>query len=389
MIARIVIPIIIVILFTDVCIDRLFLRKALRRRAVRIVWWVQTAFVCCLSLFVASARNFAPDSLALFNGFLLVLVLWLLPKLVLTICSLLGWGHCKYHKTKTNWGVYVGFLAALILVAASLYAYTTGFDKVTVRRVEFFSKDLPKAFDGYTIVQFSDVHVGTYSGSRKEVLRTVVDSINAQHPDMIAFTGDLQNMQPSELASHWRTLSLLHAPDGVFSVLGNHDYAYYIDAPDSVRELNCREMSRIQKRMGWTLLKNESSVVRRNGDSIFVAGMEYGGLSKKVPPHGDLGKTLNGIDQSKSFILMLQHDPTSWRLNILPHSKVQLTLSGHTHGGQIEIFGLSPASLSYREWGGMYYEGARALNVSTGVGGFVPFRIGCPGEIVVITLRSR
>ena len=84
---------------------------------------------------------------------------------------------------------------------------------------------------------------------------------------------------------------------------------------------------------------------------------------------------------------MLQHDPTSWRRKILPQSGAQLTLSGHTHAMQFCLFGWSPSSLIYSEWGGMFYEGNRAINVSTGLGGFIPFRFGVPGEIVVITLK--
>jgi hypothetical protein len=86
---------------------------------------------------------------------------------------------------------------------------------------------------------------------------------------------------------------------------------------------------------------------------------------------------------------MLEHDPTSWHRKILPHSHCQLTLSGHTHGGQFSLFGLSPAQFRYREYGGMYYAGERAMNVSTGVGGVVPFRFGVSPEIVVITLKKK
>ena len=110
------------------------------------------------------------------------------------------------------------------------------------------------------------------------------------------------------------------------------------------------------------------------------------------PPHpakGNIGKTLAGV-RDGAFILMLQHDPSSWRRTILPKSKAQLTLSGHTHGGQIKIFGWSPAAVSYGEYDGMYNEGGRAINVSSGMGAFIPFRLGVSNEIVVITLhRSR
>jgi len=86
---------------------------------------------------------------------------------------------------------------------------------------------------------------------------------------------------------------------------------------------------------------------------------------------------------------MLQHDPTAWRKHILPNCKAQLTLSGHTHGGQISLFGWTPISLTYDEWGGWYHEGDRTLFVSTGVGGVVPFRFNLEGEICVITLHKK
>jgi predicted MPP superfamily phosphohydrolase len=86
---------------------------------------------------------------------------------------------------------------------------------------------------------------------------------------------------------------------------------------------------------------------------------------------------------------MLQHDPNAWRAKILPECNAQLTLSGHTHGGQFSLFGWNPANFTYSECFGMYYEGDRAIYVSSGLGGIIPFRLGQPGEIVVITLRKK
>ena len=107
-----------------------------------------------------------------------------------------------------------------------------------------------------------------------------------------------------------------------------------------------------------------------------------------MPRKGDVKKTMEGVDKS-AFVLMLQHDPTAWRQKILPECHAQLTLSGHTHGGQVSLFGWSPASLTYEEWGGLYQEGSRALYVSTGLGSLIPFRLNLPGEIVVITLKVK
>ena len=139
--------------------------------------------------------------------------------------------------------------------------------------------------------------------------------------------------------------------------------------------------------MGFDLLLNEHRIIRRDSDSIVVAGMENWGIVKRMPRKGDVKQTLMGLGQP--FIIMLQHDPTCWREKILPESKAQLTLSGHTHGGQISLLGWSPVSMSYKEWGGMTYEGSRAIYVSTGLGALIPFRLGLPGEIVVITLKKK
>ncbi len=389
MIARIIIPIVLLLIISDVYVDRHLLRHTRRnRKAKRTAWFIQSIFMLAYSISLASTKSFAPQDTDWLNWYLLLLGLWALPKFIFTVCSFLGWQHCEFHHTKTNWGnpigATIGFLTAMITV----YGYTLGFSKIEVRHVVFYSKDLPDNFDGYRIVQFSDAHVGTYSASREHILKAAVDSINKQKADLVVFTGDLQNMTPSEIVPHEALLSCLRGKDGVVSVLGNHDYAYYLDADDKTREENCKKMVQIQKNMGWKLLMNENIRIRRNNDSIVVAGMEYEGNSKKVPNKGDIKKTLDGITTKGAFILMLQHDPTSWESDILPHSTAQLTLSGHTHAGQIKIFGWSPASLLYKQWGGMFYIGDRAINVSTGLGGFAPFRFGCPGEIVVVTLKK-
>lgn len=390
MISRIIIPILVLLLLSDAYVYWQFVSRLRKHKLLcTVLWTAQSLAMVAYSITLAASRNFAPAEIWVQNCYLTLLGTWAVPKFVFTVCSFLGWGHCRYHKTKTNWGNYAGIVAGAVLAAVSLYGFTVGFYQIEVRHVTFVSADLPKSFDGYRIVQFSDAHVGTYSGSRAYMLKALADSINGQHADMIAFTGDLQNMQPGEIYPHKAILSSLKAKDGVFSILGNHDYAYYIDANESERQHEYAEMREMQHSMGWKLLLNDNCTVRRGNDSIVVAGMEFEGESPRVPNFGNLRQTLHGISQDKAFILMLQHDPTSWRTDIMPHSKAQLTLSGHTHGGQICLFGWSPASLKYGEWGGFYHEGERALSVSTGVGGLVPFRLGCPGEIVVIELRRK
>ena len=191
----------------------------------------------------------------------------------------------------------------------------------------------------------------------------------------------------TQQSSYFRQLK---AKDGVFAVLGNHDYDVYQNCDEEEKTRNCAKTVKALRDMGFDLLLNEHRIVRRDSDSIVIAGMENWGTKKRMPRKGDVIKTLTGITISPSpFIVMLQHDPSCWREKILPECNAQLTLSGHTHGGQISLFGWSPVALSYSEWGGMTYEGSRAIFVSTGLGALIPFRFGLPGEIVVITLRKK
>ena len=268
------------------------------------------------------------------------------------------------------------------------YGYFVGFEQLEIREIEYACSDPPEAFDGYRIVQFSDAHVGTYTGSRQWLLQRAVDTINALRPDIIVFTGDLQNVYPEELDAQIPFLRQLHAPDGVMSVLGNHDYAIYQDCDEAQKQRSNKHTIQAERQMGWTLLLNENRIIRRDSDSIVVAGMENWGTVKRMPRRGNVKKSLTGISDS-AFVVMMQHDPTCWREKILPECKAQLTLSGHTHGGQVSLLGLSPASLSYDEWGGVYEQDGRTLIVSTGLGALIPFRLGMPGEIVVITLRKK
>lgn len=387
MIARIFILLLLLIVLSDFYIDRRLLRRHTRYLWwQRLLWWLPGIAMFACTLVLATSRDFAPDSIGILNVYLFLFGIIVIPKSVFALCSLLGWGHCRFHHTKTNWGDLAGLILALAVVFVVIYGSTAGFGKITVRHEDYYSADLPDAFDGYRILHFSDAHVGTFRG-RAEILHRAVDSINAQKADAIMFTGDLQNMRPSELAPFMRILSSLKARDGVFSVLGNHDYSDYIKAGDAVKRADERELVRRERLLGWNLLLNEYKVIRRGKDSVVVAGMENDGRPP-FPQKGDLKKTLAGVKDG-DFIIMLEHDPTAWRRKILPGSKSQLTLSGHTHAMQLSVFGWSPASLMYDEWGGMYHEGGRALNVSVGMGGFIPFRIGAGNEIVVVTLHKK
>lgn len=387
MIARIFLPLLLMIVLSDLYIDLRFVRRCKSRRLLkRLLWWLPGIAILVYTVFLALQKDFAPSSASVLNTYLFLLGFVVVPKFVFMLCSLLGLGVKRLCHARRNYGNLVGLVLVLALWYILFYGMSPGFSKTEVREMTFESNDLPAAFDGYRIVQFSDAHVGTYDASRAHILKEAVEKMNGLNADLIVFTGDIQNLEPSELYPHMLTLSQLRAKDGVVSILGNHDYAIYIpSAPDSVKQANCKEVIDLERHLGWTLLRNESRIIRHGQDSLVIGGMENWGSMGKGPRRGSVEKTLQGISDS-AFVVMLSHDPTAWRQLILPKSKAQLTLSGHTHAMQFELFGWSPASLVYSEWGGVFREGDRAINVSTGLGGFLPFRFGVPGEIVVIKL---
>jgi len=388
MIARITIPLLLMILLADIYIDQYYLRKLKKHVLLyRFFLWLPSMVMFIATVAFSLQHDFAPHDSSLFNVYLFLLGLIVVPLFVFVLCSVVGLAMCRLFRGHRNYGNYVGLFLVVSLWYILFSGTFIGFGKLNIRYVDYSSTDLPVSFDGYRIVQFSDAHIGTYTDGRQHLLAAAIDTINAQNADAIMFVGDLQNMEPSELTPHINILSSLRANDGVFSVLGNHDYAIYIDADENVKAHNCQTMIECQRKMGWTLLRNEHYTIRRGYDSIVVAGMENYGTSSHAPKAGDVAKTMNGVGK-KAFTVMMQHDPTAWRAKILPESDAQLTLSGHTHAMQFKILNWSPASVIYKEWGGTYYSANRALSVSTGLGGFVPFRFGVPCEIVVITLHS-
>ncbi|WP_314078108.1 metallophosphoesterase [Hoylesella pleuritidis] len=387
MIARIFIPIILAIVLPDLYFDLHYLRSSSWRIWwKRLLWWLPSIGLLGYTVALASIRNFAPDDLFWLNLYLFLVGSIVTPKAIFAFCSGLGLLYCRLTHTRNNWGNLVAPPLCLFSLYILIYGSTLGFRKLEVRHIDIYSRELPKAFDGYRIAQFTDAHVGTLTGNRYKMLTRVIDSLNAQNADAIVFTGDLQNMQPSELYPVQDLLKSLHAKDGVFSVLGNHDYSQYIKADPAVKAANEREVISRERQFGWTVLLNEHHTIRRGKDSLVIAGEENDGLPP-FPDRGDINKTLEGISPS-AYVVMLQHDPSAWRRSILPKSQVQLTLSGHTHGGQIQLFGLRPTMLTSKEDYGLYLDGNRALYVSAGIGGLIPFRFGIPGEIAVITLHK-
>ena len=377
MIAKILLPIVFIVLLTACYLDRVYWRHG--RRWKRVVGWGTTAVAMYATIAQSLTRDYFPDDIDCLFLYLHLLCVVIVPTVIYTFCLFVA--RLLRHQRH---GEVAGCLLAVLSASVYLYGTFVGSEVIETTQFRYAHRAVPKAFQGYKIVQFSDAHVGSYTGSREAVLRDAVKRINAQHADLVVFTGDLQNKRAEEIEAHRQLLSSIQAKDGVVAVLGNHDYGEYLGGTKVEKDAACARTCEAFRQLGWTLLRNEHLVIRRGNDSIVIAGMENDGEGR-FPCLGNVTKTMEGVSPG-AFVIMLEHDPTSWRRKILPFSHAQLTLSGHTHGGQMSLFGLSPAAMRYKEYSGRYDEYGRTLYVSKGLGGVIPFRLGAPGEIVVVTL---
>ncbi|SDB58494.1 hypothetical protein SAMN03097699_2320 [Flavobacteriaceae bacterium MAR_2010_188] len=286
----------------------------------------------------------------------------------------------------------IAFGLGMIPFASLLYGMYRGKYNYKVLTYKMYYEDLPPAFDGYRITQISDVHSGSFDNRKK--IEYGINLINTQKSDVILFTGDLVNNKSTEMLP-WKDLfSTLTAKDGVFSVLGNHDYGDYVDWPsEEAKQQNLDELIALQREMGYDILLNESRYLEKDGDRIALIGVENwgkGGFKKA----GDLKKATERISPD-DFKILMSHDPSHWEECVINDDlHYHLTLSGHTHGMQfgIEIPGWirwSPVKWRYNYWAGIYEEMGQFINVNRGFGylGY-PGRVGIWPEVTVIELKK-
>lgn len=313
------------------------------------------------------------------------------PKYLFIIIDLLGKVPQLWHRRRIKGFAHAGITVAVLTFGLMWWGALVNRYRIEVKEIEFAEPSLPSSFEGLTIAQISDLHTGSY-GSDTTFVAKVVETVNALHPDIIVFTGDIVNRRSKELKPFVSTLSRLNAPLGVYSVLGNHDYGdYYAWRSAADKEANMQELYRMQHDMGWTLMNNSAHTFHAGPDSLVIIGVENIG-DPPFPIYGDLDKAYPGDLADSAFKILLSHNPAHWVDDIAgsPDKNIALTLSGHTHAMQMELFGLSPATFRYDTWGGMYadIDSTRRLYVNIGIGEVgVPARIGATPEITLFTLR--
>ncbi len=282
-----------------------------------------------------------------------------------------------------------GLIAAALPFLAILYGMTFGRFNYKIENVRLELPDLPAGFNGLKIVQISDLHLGSLYNKKGRTARALA-LVNNQKPDLIVFTGDLVNSFSEEAVGWEELLASLSAKYGKYSILGNHDYGdYWQWANAEEKQANMDLLSDLYKRMGFRLLLNESAAITSKDDSIVIMGVENWGK----PPfkqYGDLKRAMASANGAP-FRILLSHDPSHWDAEVAGKTNIQLTLSGHTHAGQVGIringYSWSPSQFFYKKWNGLYRDKGQYLYINRGLGtiGF-PGRIGMSPEITVIEL---
>jgi predicted MPP superfamily phosphohydrolase len=294
--------------------------------------------------------------------------------------------------TRSDFLMKTAVVAGTIPAVAMTWGIISGAHDYRIRRVKLALKNLPKEFDGMTIAQISDIHSGSFFN--RVAVKGGVEMLMKEKPDVAFFTGDLVNNLASEVQEYVDIFSKVKAPLGVFSTLGNHDFADYVNWGDNVagKRQNLEDLKRAHKVLGWDLLNDENRHLTQNGEKLAIIGVQNISGQSRFHTYGDLAKAVKGTEETP-VKLLLSHDPTHWDKEVNTNYKdIDVMFSGHTHGTQfgITVAGQtwSPAQYAYKQWGGLYEEGNQKLYVNRGYGyiGY-PGRIGMPPEITIFELK--
>ena len=286
-------------------------------------------------------------------------------------------------------------LAFLLLAIAGLtYSYFIEPSRLVVTREEIRIKDWDPAFDGLRIALISDIHGGS-NGASAENIRRVVETANAESPDVIVLLGDYvaqgstrQPSQERELRMPMRevadNLAGLRAKFGVYAVLGNHDGSY-----------GDNEVTAELTRVGYRVLQNEIVAIQQNGKSLRLFGLKDHLKLASWQTFDPMVRSTIAANPKEGQIVVLEHSPDI--LYVLNYWKglnpdLKLVLAGHTHGGQVwlPILGapVVPSAVGQRYAQGHIEEEGVHMFVTSGIGtSILPFRFMVPPEVAIVTIK--
>ena len=322
--------------------------------------------------------------------FLCLTVIWCICWLVARLC---------HHTLPYAPFAYIRLTLVALFLCTMLYGYWFGRKQLHITETTYTSSQVPAAFDGYKIVHISDLHISSLADS-PAFLQRVIDTINAQQPDLICFTGDFVSFGVEEAFPFTNILRQMHSKDGIMSVLGNHDFALYCHGLTyDEKDAKVEQLTAYQRdTLGWHLLRNQVHVITRDTDKLQIMGVDNASCQAQgfqTVYRADMPKVIEEAkrqldEDAKGNVMkiLLSHDPSHWRIEVVETLNIPLTLSGHTHAGQFKVFGYPISSLMFNESEGWYHAGNQSLYINTGIGCTLPVRVGIPAEITLITLRT-
>lgn len=387
------------------------LRTYLKYIVLVIYWLPLLLLICCIitGAFIKFPNWNIPLRTLVPGAIFIIYAHKIIPFIFLLINDILRLFRFGFHSfldrhtklsdiPRTLWLQITGWvIGSMFLILMGLGVVWWNYDFNVIRQ-DIILPELPASFDGLKIVQVSDIHLGSWV--LKSELKRAIDLVNEQHPDMIFFTGDMANYTTLDVLPFEEILTHMKAPMGIFAIMGNHDYGAYVSWPsEELKEADQIELVNFYHRLGWKLLLNQHSIVKRGNDSILILGVENWGKAYRFQKKGDIPKAQDGLT-GMPVQLLLSHDPSFWD-TIICHKfqNIDVTFSGHTHGFQfgIEALGIkwSPAQYLYRQWGGLYAKPVpgshpQYIYVNRGLGSLgYPGRIGILPEITVFTFRKK
>lgn len=268
-----------------------------------------------------------------------------------------------------------GALAAVpaVPLAFSAYGVIGGDTRIVVNRYALPFAQLPPALDGFAIAQISDTHIGPFFGMDK--LERVLAMVKQEQPQLLAITGDLVD-DLELLAPTMERLTAFHQelPQGIFYCWGNHEYF--------------RDISRIRRALYSSPLAVLENTWRQAAAGLYLAGVDYPwakkGADQKAIRREYFSQAMQGVP-ADAFAVLLTHHPDFFDNAFA--AGVPLSLAGHTHGGQVNVFGRSLLPVKYKYMRGMFRQGSSHGYVSVGTGHWLPLRMDCPAEVSIFTLK--
>lgn len=363
------------------------------RLGIHIVFWFFTiGLITAISILKVRLDRIHPQRKHLLITSLYGLtVSSFIPKIIfIIIISVLYFSNYMFSEKESLLVIpVIGLLAGFFPFFVIIYAIFKALYRFKIHHLHIKIEDLPTNFSKLRIIHISDLHLGSFN-FRYHILERAVKLINHQKPDFIFFTGDLVNNFAWELKGWAEIMGKMKAKQGKFAVLGNHDYGDYSSwKTPELKKSNFESIKYFYKKIGFSLLLNEASIIVKGKDKLAIIGVENWG-NPPFKKYGDLKKAMQQANNIPCKIL-LSHDPTHWTEEVVGQTDIALTLSGHTHGMQAGVNlknkQWSPIKYKYKHWAGLHKEAHQYLNVNRGLGwlGF-PGRLGMRPEITCIEL---